>query len=925
MHTFKILQHNVHTLTFRRKNELYNTYAEINPDIILLNSTGTSDNNRIKFYTYNVYQKNKNSEPSAGVAIAIKQNIKHRILDEFSENMLAVELDSTQGKIIIATAYYPPRQPYLNYNDFNMIMGKKVPVYFLGDLNARHPSLGHNNTNAMGVAINNMTRRNIVTHLGPEFPTLINHQGTGTPDIILGNRNCHLNKTISRGPLTSSDHYPIILKVSFSPITIQVKERYQFRKADWVKFRETLETNPINSICDETIIKDKNFIDNNISLWYQNIQAAINTSIPKSSYKTLPHPQQSALLRQLKWAAQQLEAQANTPTGWSTDIRRDLISVRQEILLESSNLANAHWAKLIDKIKIDQNNPQKFWSQIKKLQGNNEPKTSYIKDNNNQKIFDDNNQEEAFRMHWQNTFKITPQENQDFDQQHEVFINNIINNNLETLSPFPMADLSRLDPENELLNPIRPCDIKLILKEIKNRAPGISGINKEIMDNLPNQTLLEYATLLNLTLSMGYFPDIFKIALLIFLLKPNKSPFNVANYRPISLLEVPGKIYEKILNKRLVKHLEDHNFTNINQYGFRKGRGTVIALATLYERIAITQSKRHQCNIVCRDISRAFDKVWYEGLKYHLLNINLPDLSIKIYSSFIDNRYAKIRINNYVGPCFPLQSGVPQGSCLSPQLFNLYTHKIPDPIPGCYRVIFADDVTHIVTDPGKSKQRLAFKTEREIQSVTDFEKKWKIRTNPTKFEILSISATKPTNIHINGQEINFAKTVTSLGLKIGSRGFSQHITEKAKRGKATLNKLNRFKKLPINLKLRLYKTLVRPIMEYPCIPACITRKSNVKKLQVVQNSALRRAVGESPPYHTTIEVLHNQFNIQPINVRLHKLAQSNWAKLTQINETLVQESRELNQVDHTIEHAWWRCLQPILERDPPPPIFTSGD
>ena len=107
---------------------------------------------------------------------------------------------------------------------------------------------------------------------------------------------------------------------------------------------------------------------------------------------------------------------------------------------------------------------------------------------------------------------------------------------------------------------------------------------------------------------------------------------------------------------------------NENQYGFTKGRATQVALAKLYETIAVAQSQGHGCNVVSRDISKAFDKVWHNGLKFKFWEQNLPEILLKTVCSFLDNRKASIRIGNIKGPEFTLKSGVPQGSVLSPTL-----------------------------------------------------------------------------------------------------------------------------------------------------------------------------------------------------------------------------------------------------------------
>ena len=114
--------------------------------------------------------------------------------------------------------------------------------------------------------------------------------------------------------------------------------------------------------------------------------------------------------------------------------------------------------------------------------------------------------------------------------------------------------------------------------------------------------ITDFSTNLNLALSMGLYPINFKTGIINLAPKPGKSPHQPINYRPITLLEVQGKIFERILNTRFMKYLEDNNILPENQFGFRSGRGTQAALAIIFETINMNQTNRHQANIVTRDV-----------------------------------------------------------------------------------------------------------------------------------------------------------------------------------------------------------------------------------------------------------------------------------------------------------------------------------
>ena len=95
------------------------------------------------------------------VAIAIKRDLIHQVLDDFEEDVLAVKIDTTKGPIIVSMAYRPPRVIDFPLADVLKLLRKNMPVYISADLNARHRTLGHNNINEAGTIVNNLLKRDL--------------------------------------------------------------------------------------------------------------------------------------------------------------------------------------------------------------------------------------------------------------------------------------------------------------------------------------------------------------------------------------------------------------------------------------------------------------------------------------------------------------------------------------------------------------------------------------------------------------------------------------------------------------------------------------------------------------------------------------------------------------------------------------------
>ena len=923
METLNIVQHNVMTWTTLRANELYNIYQKIDPDIILLNEVGKRDEKRFKIFGYNTHMRNIENENFAGIAIAIKKNIKYKIIDEYNYDLLAIQVETRRGPILIGTTYIPPRRDDFPIQEITNLLRKNIPVYIVGDLNASSRNLGHSTTNNNGRIIDNLIRRNIVTHMGPEFKTVINNRGSGTPDIILGNRHMHMNLQIQQGPLTTSNHLPIIIKIATKPISVKGTKRLCYKKANWEKFKETiLESCGELEVNTENRNINKEYIDGKILQWTDLVKKAVKKAIPEVEYKTLPHPKETQKQRELQTLYQNLKI-IGERRGWTLAQRHIFRTTQEQLRDECKKAYNDNWESLIRKIETTKNDPKSFWDSVKRIMGGKVNPTPYLLDEQGNKKYDEKEKEQLFRKIWKDIFCISHQENQNFCQNNENRVNNYINENYDKTRPYSRAALNRLNPHCQLTKPIETFQVKYIISKFKDKAPGESGLGKKILINVPNEMYHIIKDIYNLALSMGYHPDPYKNSILCMALKPGKNAKQPADYRPISLLEVMGKVFERIINDRFIKFLEDNDLYNKDQHGFRKHRGTNTALSLFYEKIALSQLQKHQCNVVCRDISKAFDKVWHNGLKFKILNINLPDIFEKLLCNFLCDRTAKIKIGNTIGPPIQLKSGVPQGSILSPSLFTFYTYDMPAPSPGCFNIIFADDSTQVITYPGKSKQMLARRTKREIEKLNQYEKLWKLNTNKNKFQIISVSAVKPVDIEIDNQIIPFKQSATILGLTINTRGTSVHLRGRTGYAKTQVQKLKRFKDMSTNTRLYLYKTLIRPILEYPIIPICIAKKSNIIKMQAIQSNYIRSAARINPlEENYTNEALHVKYNIEAINVRFHNLAQRTWAKLENINPEIVQEASELCR-EYTVDHYWWPTITRYLERNPngPNPIY----
>ena len=341
--------------------------------------------------------------------------------------------------------------------------------------------------------------------------------------------------------------------------------------------------------------------------------------------------------------------------NWAVETRRQLLVLQEWIKEEKSRLYYEKWEQIIS-LDIDNKDPKKFWDNVRRLLGgkDNGP-IMYLWNNNGQKIYKEDILERIMKT-WSMMFQITEEENNEYDEENERHVEDCLQRNNHRMTPYEMANINRLDANDPLTRPITLHDIHKIIVGFKNRAPGESGISKLILAKLPKVALHRYNQMPNLLMSMGYFSKCYKNGLMVLTPKEGKDGRDPISYRPITLLGVPGKVLERVINDRFGTYLEDNSKMNVNQYGFRKKRGTEPAILKLYKLIALIQRNGGQCNIMCRDVAKAFDKVWHRGLKYKILQLQLPDIVEKILCSFLDDRTAQIKMFGDLSQKFDLES-----------------------------------------------------------------------------------------------------------------------------------------------------------------------------------------------------------------------------------------------------------------------------
>ncbi|MEW8547348.1 MAG: ribonuclease H family protein, partial [Candidatus Thiodiazotropha sp.] len=270
------------------------------------------------------------------------------------------------------------------------------------------------------------------------------------------------------------------------------------------------------------------------------------------------------------------------------------------------------------------------------------------------------------------------------------------------------------------------------------------------------------------------------------------------------------------------------------------------------------------------------------------LMVKLADLGIKgrmwgwIYS-FLSDRQVTCSIGNTIGQTASSRTGLPQGSVISPLLFNLFIKDMLQGIEG-HHCKFADDGT--LWHRGKDPNWLAQKVSKDVQIVHEWCNKWRMKLSlpktevtlfhvrPVQEQLLDIFTIENTTLHYNA-------TPKILGITLDEQlSFSAHIgvtEKKANRALHVIREVKGIARMSTRNLIRLYVSMVRPILEYGCTVWQTVSKSELKKLEAVQRKAL--ALCLSLPSTAALDALEVAAGIPPLNLRYCEIAIRDVAKI----------------------------------------------
>ncbi|GFU48784.1 RNA-directed DNA polymerase from mobile element jockey [Trichonephila clavipes] len=395
------------------------------------------------------------------------------------------------------------------------------------------------------------------------------------------------------------------------------------------------------------------------------------------------------------------------------------------------------------------------------------------------------------------------------------------------------------------ISPTNPDEVAAYVNKLKVRkTPGKDNITNKMIRNFPIKALIILTYLINKILLLRHFPNNWKIAVIFPIKKPGKSSNNPQSFRPISLLSTLSKITEHIILNRINSFISDTNLINPNQYGFTKKLSTNHPLLRITEKITSGFQRGRSTGAVFLDIQKAFDRVWISGLIYKLINYNFPPSLIHLINSYLVNRIYQVRVNNTLSDTHNINIGCPQGSLLGPILFNLYINDMPTH-PQTMLNLYADDTC--ITATFKNHNTITIALNRHLSLLEEFFNKWKIKINVDKtVTVLFTSRRKHcTPPALYSTPLQWSQSTKYLGVILDNKlTWKQHVIHTRNKFRFALRLLfpliNRNSHMSLENKVLLYTAVLRPILSYASPVWGYAAKSNIKILEVSQNSLIRR-------------------------------------------------------------------------------------
>lgn len=470
----------------------------------------------------------------------------------------------------------------------------------MGDFNAHNTLWGSRRTDRRGRRIENWLERDNISLLNTGSPTHMDATSHTFSAIDLTITSSNILSDLTWN--VSDDHFPIIIEFNKEQRARNAPKRWIIEKANWSRFAETLTPPDVTDVSSVT----------------QAILNSAEDSIPKTSgnitKRTVPwwNTEVHHLIRQKKSALNRFKRHPNIENLIA--FKKARAEAKRKILESKRN----SWREYTASITTDES-PSRMWKKVKSISGkyNANPLICLKIDGNNTDNPD--NIAESLADFYEGMSSSTNYSRSFLEikanREHELDF--ATGEMLEYNLPFTLAELEEA------------------LSQLKKSAPGQDEIRNEMLKNMPPIMIEKLLELFNNLWNQCTYPQEWKEAIVVPILKQNKDPLNPSSYRPVSLTSCLGKVLEKMVNARLDWYLENKNIISPFQSGFRGGRSTMDNLIILEDEIQDAFMRREHAVAVFFDIKGAYDMTWPYNILKELFDSGFRGTLPKFIGSFL--------------------------------------------------------------------------------------------------------------------------------------------------------------------------------------------------------------------------------------------------------------------------------------------------
>ena len=420
--------------------------------------------------------------------------------------------------------------------------------------------------------------------------------------------------------------------------------------------------------------------------------------------------------------------------------------------------------------------------------------------------------------------------------------------NISTESVLQNRRSESFSAESLKFTPVTCTELQRIITSMpSNKSPGPDKITMQVIKDCLPVILGPLTDIINTSFTASMFPDSWKIAEIIPLLKDGDHEV-AANNHPLSMLNVLSKICEKVALKQFSGFLNRTDRLSPHQSGNKKYHSTETLSILVNDLLLKSMDSKKITALVLLDLSKAFDSVDHSILLKKLSNIGVSEEALNWFESYISNRKQFVRIGSSVSEVLPITHGVPQGAILSPLLFCIYINDLPKVPQASELESFVDNSKIFLSFPIEDFASAKTKIEEDLKLVATWFFENKLLVNPEKTKLLLIGTRQLLGNLLEDMTITFVGEVITpvtnakdLGVTLDSYlTYDYHIKNVVSSSMAKLCQINRVKDCFDSDTLCLIINALAMSKLYYCSAVWSnTSATNVKKLRTVQNFRCR--------------------------------------------------------------------------------------